>query len=184
MIHAPAVMTADELLTYGIPGKQVELVRGRLLVHEPPGFQHGDIVQRIGFALGCFLHPQSPAPGRVVAGDTGFQLSRDPDTVRAPDLAYVRSARLPPSPIPGFAEFTPDLVVEVRSPSDRTGALLAKVGDWLEAGASLVWVVDPARRNAQVYRADGAIALLGDTDALDGEDVLPGFRLALATLFD
>jgi len=78
----------------------------------------------------------------------------------------------------------PDLAVEVRSPSDRTGPLLAKVADWLDVGAALVWVVDPVSRTAQVYRPDGSIALLGATNALDGEGVLPGFTLPLASLFD
>jgi len=184
MGHAPLLITAHELHVYDEPGKHVELVRGRLLVHEPPGFVHGDVVQRIGFAIGLFLHPNSPRVWRVVVGDTGFWVQRDPDTVRAPDIAYVREEQIPAAPVYGFAEFPPDLAVEVRSPNDRTGALLGKVADWISAGAALVWVVDPARRTAQVYRPDGSITLLGVPQALDGEGVLPGFTLPLASLFD
>ena len=76
----------------------------------------------------------------------------------------------------------PDLVVEVLSPDDRPGETLAKVGDWLEAGARLAWVIDPQRRLARVYRADGTESLLAESDALDGEDVLPGFNCPLGAI--
>ncbi len=177
------LMTADELLGYEIPGKRVELVRGRLLVHEPPGFEHGDVTLRIGVAVRQYVRATTPPLGTVVVGDPGFRLQHDPDTVRAPDVAFVRRDRLPPGPIRGFAEFAPDLAVEVRSPSDRTGEILAKVADWLNAGTALVWIVDPVRRAAQVYRPDGTVTLRGETDALDGEALLPGFELPLVGLF-
>ena len=184
MTGTAMLMTADELLGYEIPGKRVELKRGHLLVHEPPGFEHADILVRISTALALHVRASTPALGRVVAGDPGFRLERDPDTVRAPDVAFVRRDRLPPGPVRGFAEFVPDLAVEVRSPSDRTGELLAKVGDWLNAGVALVWVVDPVRRCAQVYRLDGMVTILGESEALAGESVLPGFTLELSSLFD
>ena len=184
MTSTSPLMTADELLVYSLPDKRTELVRGRLLVHEPPGFEHGDVMVRIAVALSQFIAASTPPLGKVVAGDPGFWLQHDPDTVRAPDVAFVRRDRLPPGPIRGFAEFAPDLAVEVRSPSDRTGELLAKVADWLRAGTALVWVVDPVRRAAQVYRLDGSISLLGEADPLRGEEVLEGFTLPLATLFD
>lgn len=178
------LMTADELLGYEVPGKRTELRRGHLLVHEPPGFEHADIVVRISTALAIHVRACTPSLGRVVAGDPGFILERDPDTVRAPDVAFVRRDRLPPGPVRGFAEFIPDLAVEVRSPSDRTGELLVKVGDWLNAGVALLWVIDPVRRCAQVYRPDGLVTILGESETLMGEPVLPGFTLALSTLFD
>ena len=182
MTSTSLVMTADDLVGYELPGKRVELVRGRLLVHEPPGFEHGKVTVRIAVALSQFVAASTPPLGEVVAGDPGFWLQHDPDTVRAPDVAFVRGDRLPPGPIRGFADFAPHLAVEVRSPSDRTGEVLAKVADWLSAGTALVWVVDPMRRTAQVYRLDGSISLLGDADELQGEGVLPGFTLPLATL--
>ena len=115
-------------------------------------------------------------------GDTGFTLSRNPDTVRGPDIAFVRKERVP-DPIPStFLEFAPDLVVEVLSPNDRPGELLAKVGDWLDAGARLVWVIDPERRVARLYRADGTEQILAETDRLLGEDVLPGFSCTVASI--
>src|SRR6267378_2358497 len=102
------------------------------------------------------------------------------ELVRAPDVAFVRRDRLPDPATTGFPEMAPDLVVEVLSPDDRPGETLAKVGDWLEAGARLAWVIDPQRRLARVYRADGTESLLAESDALDGEDVLPGFSCPLA----
>jgi Uma2 family endonuclease len=96
--------------------------------------------------------------------------------VRAPDVAFVSSHRLALIPTEGYAEVAPDLVVEILSQSDRPGAVLEKIGQWLTAGTRLIWVVDPARRNARVYRADGTVSVLGADEDLDGEDVLPGFR--------
>ena len=81
-----------------------------------------------------------------------------------------------------YLEFAPNLVVEVLSHNDRPGEVLAKVGDWLDAGARLVWVVDPERRLARVYREDGTEYMLGETDQLLGEDVLPGFSCGLASI--
>lgn len=184
-----ALMTAEELLTYPMPDKRVELVRGRLLVREPPGMRHGECAMRIGVALSNFLswdresRGAAETRGRVLTCDSGFTLSRNPDTVRGPDVAYVSRERWA-GPLPdGYGEFAPDLAVEIRSPSDRLGAVLAKVGDWLDAGSHLVWVVDPARRLVTVYRADGSQAMLGTEDVLDGGDVLPGFALPMAELF-
>lgn len=110
--------------------------------------------------------------------------SRSPDTVRAPDVAFICSARLPDPPPPGFAELAPDLAVEVLSPDDRPGEVLEKVADWLKGGCRLVWVVDPRRKLARVYRADGTEALVTSSDSLDGEDVLPGFSCELAGIVD
>lgn len=177
---APATMTAEELFRLNIPGKRSELVRGRLIVSEPPGFAHGVLAFRIGMLVGEFVRVHEL--GLVVAAETGFTLERAPDTVRAPDVAFVHRDRVP-DPLPrGYAEFAPDLAVEVLSPSDRPGEVLAKVGDWLRTGTRLVWVVDPVRRSARVYRADGTEAFASVDDSLDGEDLLPGFVLPLASV--
>ena len=174
-------MTADELLRTPLPDKRVELVRGVLVVREPAGFRHGTVSAALARLLGD--HVAGHRLGLIVAADTGFQLARDPDTVRAPDVAFVRRERLPePEPV-GYAAFAPDLVVEVLSPGDRPGETLAKVGDWLTAGSRLVWVVDPGRREARVYRQDGSETLLGESDVLTGEDVVPGFACSLSSVF-
>lgn len=104
---------------------------------------------------------------------------REARTVRAPDVAFVRRDRLPDAPPPGYATLAPDLVIEVLSPDDRPGEVLSKIGDWLVAGTALVWVVDPERRSARVYRGDGTEEHLAEADRLSGETVLPGFECEL-----
>jgi Uma2 family endonuclease len=176
---APATMTAEELLLLDIPGKCTELVRGRLVVSEPPGFVRGVVVVKIARLISEFADSRGAG---IVAADTGYTLERNPDTVRAPDVSFVRRERVP-SPLPrGYAEFAPDLAVEVLSPGNRPGEVLAKIGDWLKAGTRLVWIVDPIRRSARVYRADGTEAFTAIDDSLDGEDVLPGFSLPLSAI--
>ncbi|PYO91066.1 MAG: Uma2 family endonuclease [Gemmatimonadetes bacterium] len=176
----PQLMTAEELLYTNVPNKRTELVRGRLIVHEPPGGRHGNITAMLGARL--WQHVDLTAAGALFVGDTGFTLSRNPDTVRGPDIAFVHRERVP-DPIPStFLEFAPDLVVEILSPTDRPGEVLAKVGEWLDAGARLVWVIDPERRLARIYRADGTEQVLEETGRLLGEDILPGFSCPLASI--
>jgi Uma2 family endonuclease len=174
------LMTADELLQVRILDKRVELVRGVLVVSEPPGYLHGEITARLARILGNYVEAHDL--GLVLAGDAGFKLAVDPDTVRGSDVAFVRRERLPkPSPA-GFAALAPDLVVEILSSGDRAGDALAKVADWLSAGTRLVWVVEPLRRLARVYRHDGSEAIVPADETLDGEDVLPGFSCPLASI--
>jgi len=173
-------MTADELLRTRLPDKRVELVRGVLVVREPTGYRHGDVTARITKRLMDVV--DAGGLGRVLAAETGFKLSADPDTVRAPDVAFISRARLPDPEHLGYPALAPDLVVEVLSPGDRPGETLAKVGDWLNAGARLVWVVDPGRRVARVYRQDGSETLLTEGEVLNGEDVVPGFECPLGSI--
>lgn len=175
-------MSAEELLRLNMPEARRELVRGELIVREPAGFRHGDVAARLLIAVGTFV--ESRSLGRVLTAETGFRLRTNPDTVRAPDVAFVRRDRLPEPPPRGYAAIAPDLVIEVLSPDDRPGEVLSKVGDWLEAGTTLVWVVDPDGRTARVYRADGGQDLLTDRDRLDGEVVLPEFQYELRRAFE
>jgi Uma2 family endonuclease len=176
----PATMTADELLRLQPPDKRVELVRGVMVVREPPGFRHGVVAFAIAARIGAFVHAHGL--GVVVAAETGFKLFSDPDTVRAPDVGFIQRDRVP-DPLPrGYGALAPDLVVEVLSPDDRPGEVLQKTGDWLSAGTRLVWVIDSERRTARVYRADGSLGSLTADDVLEGEDVLPGFSCRLAEI--
>ena len=176
----PALLTANDLLHPHVP-ERAELVRGVLVVREPPGFSHGAIVARLTSLLDD--HARTHGLGLVVAGDAGFQLATDPDTVRGADVAFVRRDRLP-DPLPvAFAAFAPDLAVEVLSPCDRPGETLAKVADYLSGGTRLVWVIDPMRRSARVYQEDGAEIVIHEGDALGGGDVLPGFSCPLDSIF-
>jgi Uma2 family endonuclease len=175
-----ALMTADELLRTHLPDKRVELVRGVIVVREPTGYRHGDVTARITKMLMDVV--DAAGLGRVVAAGTGFQLSADPDTVRAPDVAFVSRERFPDPVDLGYPALAPDLAVEVLSPDDRPGETLAKVGDWLTAGSRLVWVVDAGRRVVRVYRQDGSETLLTEGEVLNGEEVVPGFACPLASI--
>jgi Uma2 family endonuclease len=176
-VSSPTPMTAEQLLLVSIPGKRVELVRGLLLVREPAGLRQGRVVATLSRRLSD--HVEGHGAGQVYVGDTGFTLARDPDTVRAPDIAFIHRARIPDPEPPGYPDLAPDLAVEVLSPSNRPGEVLAKVADWLSGGTSLVWVIDPERRLARVYRQDGTEAIVPGGEALSGEDLLPGFACAL-----
>ncbi len=121
--------------------------------------------------------------GVVTGAETGFLIGRNPDTVRAPDVALVRAERIPESEPVGFFPGAPDLAVEVLSPSDAAGDVLAKVQDWLDAGCRAVWVLDPQTRTVTTYRTRRQIAVLCGSETLNGGDVLPGFEVPVARLF-
>jgi Uma2 family endonuclease len=174
-------LTAIDVERIAIPGKQVELVRGRLVVREPPGTRHGAIAATLAYVVSSFVRQRGL--GMVFAQDTGFKIASDPDTVRAPDVAFIARDRADGIPQRGYAALAPDLVAEILSPDDAPGEVLAKVGDWLAAGARLAWVVDPRRATIQVYRQDGSLSILGENDSLDGENVLPGFVCAVREVF-
>ena len=176
----PALLTADELQHVYVPDKRVELVRGLLVVRELPGMRHARVAMDLALALGA--HVRAAALGRVYA-EAGFKLASNPDTVRGPDIAFISRGRIPDPEPTGFAGFAPDLVVEVISPGDRPGEVLAKVADWLSAGTRLVWVLDPGRRVARVYRADGTEQILTADESLDGGDVVPGFSCPVGEIF-
>lgn len=177
---APVLMSAEDLLRLNLPDKRTELVRGVLVVREPAGGRHGRIAADITRLLG--EHVARAGLGTVYAAETGFTLARNPDTVRAPDVGFIRRERLLHPEPDGFPDLAPDLVVEVLSPHDRPAEVLAKVADWLSAGVRLVWVIDPTRRHARVYRTDGSDFGVAETEALAGEDVVPGFTLPLSRI--
>lgn len=176
------LMTADELLRLRLPGdKRTELIRGRLVVRDPGGARHGAVANRLAYRITA--HVEARHLGRVYAAETGFKIESDPDTVRAPDVAFIAKSRVPEVEPLGYPSWSPDLAVEVLGHDDHPAKTLEKVAQWLGAGVRLVWVVDSDRRVARVYRADGTEALLTGADALDGEDVLSDFRCALADLW-
>lgn len=176
------MMTADELLLADIPHKSTELVRGRLIIREPPGTCHGRIQSNLNVLVGAFVHAHRL--GAVFGQDTGFKIASDPDTVRAPDLAFVRRDRLALIAPRGYAGLAPDLVAEILSPDDRPGEVLAKIAEWLDAGVEIAWLIDPERRAAQVYRSDGSFAAMAPDGSLEGDSVLPGLSMAIAELFE
>ena len=174
-----AITTAEQLLRAGDIGR-CELVRGELRMMIPPAYEHGRITFRFGYRLGAHVEPLKL--GTILAAETGFLLSRDPDTVRAPDVAFVRAER-EPGPIRGYFPGAPDLAVEVLSPEDRPGPVRRKVAEWLAAGSLAVWVVDPRARTVTVHEPDSDPRVLSESDRLGGGAVLPDFELAVREIF-
>jgi Uma2 family endonuclease len=172
MATVNAITTAEQLYAATDLGR-CELVRGELIMMSPAGFEHGRITMDIALRLAEFVHRN--ALGVVLAAETGFVLRRDPDTVRAPDVAFVRAERLGERSPKGFFPGPPDLAVEVLSPDDRPGRCSAKVRDWLDAGCREVWVVDPADGTITIYQGS-------DSRTLSGDDVLTSPLLAGFTL--
>jgi Uma2 family endonuclease len=178
-------LTVDDLYALPDDGSKYELLVGTLVSEPLPGFRHGQVTARISALL--VAHVDARRLGAVLAGDAGFVLGRRPDTVRGPDVAFVSRERSQRVEDRGRAfEGAPDLAVEVISPSNTAPAIHAKVADYLTAGTRLVWVVDPTpgRETIAVYRSLLTPSVLSPDDELDGEDVVPGFRVRVATLFD
>jgi len=174
-------MTAEELLQYRHEPFQQELIAGRLHEMEPPGAEHGIVASRIAMLL--VRHVEATQLGIVFASEVGFQPAADPDTVRAPDVAFVARARVDATGIPrGYWPGAPDLAIEVVSPNDRHSAVEGKALDWLEAGARAVGV-DPPRRTATVYRAAHDIRVLTAGESLELGDVVPGWSPRVGAFF-
>jgi Uma2 family endonuclease len=174
----PDIMTAEDLERFDVPNKSTELVRGRLIVREPPSAYHGRVAAKLVILVGNHVYRMSL--GDMFAQDTGFKIASNPDTVRAPDVAFVARARAALIQVRGYPALAPDFVAEIVSPDDRPGELLSKIGEWLEAGVRLAWVIDPRRREARVYRPDGTTSIVGMDGTLDGEEVIPGFTCKLS----
>jgi len=183
MSTSTKLMTADELFVMPHRGFRYELVRGELRQMSPAGSEHGAIIVNITVFLA--QHVKSHDLGVCFGAETGFKLESDPDTVRAPDVAFVRRERIPESGIPKkFWPGAPDLAVEVLSPDDSLKEAEEKAAHWLAAGAGAVWVVNPKRRDVSVYRPAAAEPVrLSEADELEGQDVVPGFRCKVAEIF-
>lgn len=175
------LVTAEELLAMPDDGRRRELIDGEVRTMAPAGDEHGDIEAVISGHL--FVHLRAHPIGRLKTGETGFRLRRDPDRVRAPDVAVVLYARRPRETIgAGYLEGAPDLAVEVVSPWDTAGDVAEKVEDWLRGGARLVWVVYPHGPRLSAHRPDGSAQMIGPEDEVDGGEVLPEFRMRLRDL--
>ena len=147
----------------------------------PAGSEHGMIALSIGGILWDFVKRHSL--GVVLGAETGFKIARDPDTVRAPDVAFIRANRIGDRLPKGYFPGAPDLAVEVLSPDDRAGEVFEKVQNWLDAGCVAVWVVDPKTQSVTVYDAGCKATVLKSSDLLTGGDLLPGFSTPVAEFF-
>lgn len=180
MTTATQHITAEALYAMGDIGR-CELIRGEIVQMTPAGAEHGDLTYELSRRIGNFVVEHDL--GKVFAAETGFILTRNPDTVRAPDVAFVRKDRLPREPVRGYFPGAPDLVVEVISPGDRLSDVNEKVEQWLAGGATSVWVVDPPNRMIEISRAGGEVLRVRAPEVVKDDPVVPGFVLETATLF-
>jgi Uma2 family endonuclease len=180
-VAVPSVISAEELLAMPDGGKRLELIRGEVVETMPPGGIHGSVAVKIALALELWRVQSS---GGYVAVEAGYILAREPDTVRGPDVLYVRPDRIPSGGVPqGFWNIAPDLAVEVVSPSESAEDIREKVRDYLEAGTPLVWEAYPRTHEVLAHTPDGLARTFGQGDELAFPEVLPGFSCPVADLF-
>ena len=175
-------MTAGELAELPDDNFRYELVRGELRRMAPAGSEHGASAMKLGGRLVVYVDENDL--GVVFAAETGFQLTESPDSVRAPDVAFVSRERIPADGIPkGYWKGAPDLAVEVVSPNDRLYEIDEKIDQYLAAGTRMVCVVYSKRRTVTLHRPDRAPQVLTDGDTLDLDEVVPGFRMPVSKIF-
>jgi len=176
------LVSAEQLLRMPRGRCRYELVVGDLRKLPLNGWRHGVVVANLNALLG--RHVRKRGLGLALGGGCGFLLARDPDTVLAPDVAFIRRDRLAAvSPKEAFWPGAPDLAVEVLSPGDTVNEVHEKALAWLDAEAVQVWVVNPAWRTVTVYRSATDIQTFTEGDELAAEELLPGFRCRIEELF-
>ena len=182
MTTAKKLLTADDLMAMPDDGKRYELIRGELIEMPPASHEHGWIAERFGRRMGNFIEDHDLGHG--VAADTGVNVERDPDTVRAPDYGFISRERMAEPPPPrGYADVIPDLVLEVVSPNDRQPDVDAKTQMWLDAGVRLVLMAYPETQEVYAHHDDGSVVRYGIGDMVVGDPVLPGFSCAVVDIF-
>ena len=183
-VTAERPLTADDLLRMDADGLRGELIRGVFCETTPPGKIHAIVVGNLGFFLKAFVRPRRL--GIVAPSEMGVWIERDPDTVRAPDIAFFSAQQDPPGVEipPGYSQNVPVLAVEVRSPSDSLAAMNDKALMWLSRGARMVWNVHPDSRTVDVYRRGHPTITLAEGEALYGYDVIRGFACKISQIFE
>jgi Uma2 family endonuclease len=183
MAIGEALMTAEEYGQMPDDGRFTELVRGRIIELTQPTFVHGRICFKIALLLG--VHVERHQLGRITTNDSGIVTRRGPDTVRGADVAFYSFARMPKETTPVlYPTVAPDLVFEVRSPSDRWSEILAKVSEYIDLGVLVVCVLDPKPMKAHLYYPDQPPLMLGPDDELTIPECLGDFRVAVRRFFE
>lgn len=183
MATVATLLTAEEFWMLPDDGQISELVRGRIVTMNMPGFRHGEICVNVSVILSGHIKPRQT--GRLVSNDSGVQTEHDPDTVRGADVAYYSFARLPKGSSPDrYPTVSPEIVFEVRSPWDRWPEIQSKVGEYLKADVLAVCVLDPETDTLTAYRADVPPQVLRGDDQLVFPDILPEFRVAVREFFE
>lgn len=180
---APTLLTVEEFARRPDPGYPEDLVRGRIVPMPPPTRRHGEICSQTVYLYRRFLDDHDL--GKILSNDAGVITERGPDTVRGADVAYYSYQRIPRGPLPNdYGAEPPDLVVEVKSPSDRWPKVLIKVGEYLEAGVLAVVVLDDDSRTALLSMANQPPRHLGPDDELTIPEILPGFAVPVRRFFE
>jgi Uma2 family endonuclease len=179
--HQPHLYTAEEFAAMQRDNMRAELIEGEMVAMPATFTDHGETAGNLGYLVGHFVRPKRL--GKIYGAETGFLIARNPDTVRAPDFAYIATNRLPPPGIAFWGRVIPDIVGEVVSSGDRIKEIDAKVQMWLAAGVRLVWVAWPQGRIIQVYEPPAPMQELDDTMTLTGGTVLPGFTTPVSEVF-
>ena len=183
MVTAIQLVTADDLFKRPDDGLRYEIIEGELRSMAPAGSQHGRVAMNVAIDLG--EHVKTNRLGVVFAAETGFKIRTNPDTVRAPDIAFVTTLRADAiGDPPGYWPGAPDLAIEVLSPGDNYSEVEEKVFDWLDAGARLVIVFNPRNKTATAYRSRTSIQVHTTTEKIDASDVVSGWIFQVSRAFD
>ena len=180
-VAGEALMTGEDLLR--LPrgeGTRYELIRGVLVEKMPTGDPHAVTTSLTSYFLTRYTFESGY--GETRTGEPGYRLERDPDTVRAPDVAWIAPGHVPVG-VQGYPELAPDLAVEVKSPSNSSADMGSKAGMWLRNGSQQVWVLNPESTIVVVHRPNAETVTLGEGDELEGGDLLPGFSVEVWRLF-
>lgn len=181
MATSSQIVTAEELFRMPSGAHRYELVRGELHIMSPAGGKHGSVSMRLGSRLATYVEQRRL--GETCGSETGFLLERDPDTVLAPDFAFIDQSRIPASGVPdAFWRIPPDFAVDVMSPSDSLAKAETKVAAWLSYGAREIWLVDPKKRTVSIYRPAESPRVLTEHDSLT-IDLIPGFSCRVSEIF-
>lgn len=175
------LITGEELAMMGDIGP-CELIEGRVVPMSPTGDEHGRVEANIGAELLVFV--RSRKLGQVRVGEVGIYTRRNPDTVRAADVLFISNERYAQIKSSGYLDVAPDLVVEVLSPSDSWIDVTQKLREYFAIGVRLVWVANPQTRSVYAYRTLTDVREFTENDDLPGDDVLPGFSVKVAQLFE
>lgn len=179
-----ALLTAEQYRLLPDNGRRTELVRGRVVEMNVPTTRHGILCSNVSWELNSFVRPRNL--GRVVINDAGVVTERDPDTVRGPDIVYFSYQRLPRGPVPaGYLSVVPELIIEVRSHTDRVDRLLIKVGEFLGAGVSVACLLDEQGETLHIFRQEEFQRILTiEEDWTLPELFGPEFRVPVRRLFE
>ena len=173
--------TAEDLMKLSTKGRY-ELIKGVIYEMSPSGERHGFIAWKIGYIIGKYV--QENKLGIITAAETGYKLSSEPDTVRAPDVAFKSNRKVQEGGITdGYSTVMPEIVVEVSSPSDSHGKVIKKVDLWLSSGVRQVWVVDPEEKNVIIYDEMGKHTIFENNDIIQVGEILPGFECKVNEIF-